>query len=247
METREFNVDLHIHTALSPCASGEMTPEEIVGRALEKELSIIGITDHNSAGNVGAVWESAKGTKLVVIPGMEVETREEIHVICLFNTLNAALEMQEFVYTHLPSIPNKPDIFGEQVLFESSAKKKTCERMLLTSTALPVEEVVSKVKKMDGIYIFAHVDRPSYSIISQLLFIPENLQDAAVEISPKANPQEVKEKYPSVRKMAMIKSSDAHRPTDIGTGGTIICMKEPGFRFLQEVLTGKQNNNIIFK
>ena len=90
-------VDLHIHTCISPCGGVDMTPHEIVEESIKKGLSIIAITDHNSAENTQAVITAAKDTGLYVIPGMEITTSDEIHIIGLFESVDKALKMQELV------------------------------------------------------------------------------------------------------------------------------------------------------
>lgn len=116
MRTRQmlkpYVAGLQAHTVLSACAEVEMTPPLHRGRALELGLSLIATTDHNPAESVGAVMEAAKGTNLTVLPEMEVETREEVHILCLFDTLEQVLTMQGRVYNHLPPLKNREDVFG---------------------------------------------------------------------------------------------------------------------------------------
>jgi PHP family Zn ribbon phosphoesterase len=117
---RPYLADLHVHTVLSPCAEVEMIPPLIVKRASELALGIIAITDHNSAENVAAVIEAAESSDLTVLPGMEVHTREEVHLLCLFDSVQQALNWQEFVYAHLPPLRNNENLFGPQFVVDAS-------------------------------------------------------------------------------------------------------------------------------
>jgi hypothetical protein len=179
-----FAADLHIHTVLSACAEAEMLPDLIVARAQEEGLDLIAVTDHNSAENAAAVIRAGQGTGIVVWPGMEVQSREEVHLLCLFDTLEQALRWQETVYASLPPLKNRPEIFGEQVVLAADGEPIGYnERLLATSTSLSVEEVVRGVRALGGLCVPAHVDRPMYSIIANLGFIPADLDIPGVEIS----------------------------------------------------------------
>jgi 3',5'-nucleoside bisphosphate phosphatase len=180
-------IDLHIHTVLSPCAEVEMIPPLIVRRALELGLALIGIADHNCAANAAAVIEAARDTSLTVLPGMEVQTREEVHMLCVFDTLEQVEDWQRTVDAALPGLPNREDFFGAQYVVDATgAHRYTEERLLATSTSLSVEQVAAGVEALGGLCIPAHIDRPSFSILSNLGFIPPGLPVAGLEISPRA-------------------------------------------------------------
>ncbi|MBM3317352.1 MAG: PHP domain-containing protein, partial [Candidatus Eisenbacteria bacterium] len=98
---RALAADLHVHTCLSPCASLDMAPGRIVARARALGLAMIAITDHNSVENAGAVARAARGSGLCILPGMEVTTAEEAHIVALFEELPAAESLQELVYARL--------------------------------------------------------------------------------------------------------------------------------------------------
>lgn len=209
----KYAYDFHIHTALSPCGDDDMTPNNIVNMALLKELDIIAITDHNSCENVKAVLEVAKGTDLVVIPGMEVETSEEIHMVCLFSDLDSAIRMQDLVYQHLPPLENRAHIFGKQLIFNKEDDViGENSKLLLTATSLSIYDIVAYVKQFNGVAYPAHIDRSSYSILSNLGWIPEDLDIQAIEISKNANFEKTELKY---KQYKIIQSSDAHYLTDI--------------------------------
>ncbi len=207
-----FSADLHLHTVLSACAEAEMLPEFIVERAIELGLDLIAVTDHNSAENCEAVLNAAAGTGIVVWPGMEVQSREEVHLLCLFDRLEQAWAWQEQVYAALPPLKNKASVFGVQVVLSPDGEPMGYnDRLLVTSVALSVEQVVRRVQALGGVCLPAHVDRPAYSIIANLGFIPPGLGIRAVEISPLVGPKEARERIPGLEGYSLIANGDAHR------------------------------------
>jgi PHP family Zn ribbon phosphoesterase len=207
-----FTADLHLHTVLSACAEPEMLPEFIVERATELGLDLIAVTDHNSAENGEAVLNAASGTGLVVWPGMEVQSREDVHLLCLFDTLEQVWVWQKQVYASLPPLKNKPDVFGMQVILSADGEPASYnDRLLLTSTSMSVDEVVQRVQGLRGLCIPAHVDRPAYSIIANLGFIPPGLGIRAVEISPLVGPKDARARIPGLERYSLIANGDAHR------------------------------------
>lgn len=207
----EVYADLHIHTALSPCGDNNMTPNNIVNMAKLKGLGVIAITDHNSCENVKACISAASETDLTVIPGMELQTREDIHAVCLFNSMDKAYAFQDYVYKHLPDIKNRPDIFGEQIVFDKDDNIIGYnERMLLTSTDISFDEAFEAVKNLDGVFIPAHVDRKSFSILYSLGFIPDYLPIKLLEYHSEESIKNLIKKGILIDKYKYIKSSDAH-------------------------------------
>ncbi|MCK9478791.1 MAG: PHP domain-containing protein [Firmicutes bacterium] len=203
--------DLHIHTALSPCASDDMTPQNIVNMASLKGLDVIAVTDHNSIKNVGAVISAGEKVGITVIAGMEIETAEEVHMLTLFPTQKAAFDVWETVDKNLPKISNNKEIFGNQLIMDENDNIIDEEnRLLITATSLSLQSVFSLVKDAGGVAIPAHIDRRSNSIISNLGFIPEDLDITAVEFS--CNFAEGKHLYPnqSFDKYKAVFNSDAH-------------------------------------
>ncbi len=212
----KYSVDLHIHSALSPCADKEMTPNNIVNMALVKSLDIIALTDHNSGLNLEAVSKCAKKNGLLFIPGMEVETSEEVHLICLLPDLKCAAELHRHVYKALPAIQNREDIFGTQLILDENDQCIGREsRMLITATKLTVNDVFLLVRQLGGAVIPAHVDRPSYSMISNLGMIPEDLGIIYLEISRSCDKYAFRALKPELDSFRLIKSSDAHYLGDI--------------------------------
>lgn len=219
--------DLHIHTALSPCADESMTPNNIVNMAVLKGLGAIAITDHNSSENAGACMDAAMGTGLVVIPGMELQTREDIHVVCLFNSLDVANSFQEYVYNHLPHVKNRADIFGEQILFDKYDNVlHVNEKMLLSSSDISFDDAFETVKKLNGLFIPAHVDRDSYSVLYSLGFIPDYLDIKLLEYHSNKNLELLINKGMLTGKYKYIKSSDAHYLHQILEEEEAICMED---------------------
>jgi PHP family Zn ribbon phosphoesterase len=219
---RFFLADLHIHTCLSPCAELEMLPEFIVEQAQVLGLDIIAVTDHNSAENVAAVVNAARGTGITVLPGMEVQTREEVHLVALFDTLEQVASWQEQVYASMPPLKNDEVVFGEQLVLDADGEPAGyLDRLLLTSTSFSVEEVVERVSDLDGLCIPAHVDRTAYSIISNLGFIPPELDVVGVEISHNVGPIEARERFPQLVRYSLIASSDAHRLREMARRTTL--------------------------
>lgn len=203
--------DLHIHSALSPCADDDMTPNNIVNMALIKGLDVIAVADHNTCGNVRAVTDAANG-RLLVVPAMEIETAEEVHVLSLFPTIESAEEMWNIVKSHRMNIKNRPDIFGHQLYMDSDDNITGEEEYLLVSAiGLGIDEVFKAVRELGGVPIPAHIDRSSCSVVSNLGFIPSELDVKTVEITEK-NLDVWSEKYNGCK---IITNSDAHYLGDI--------------------------------
>jgi 3',5'-nucleoside bisphosphate phosphatase len=208
--------DLHVHTVLSPCAELEMLPPLVIDRARRLGLSILGVTDHNSCENSGAMMIAGARAGIAVLPGMEVQTREEVHLLCLFDTLTQAQQWQERVYAHLPDQLNREEVFGSQLVVDAEGEfVRFNARLLLTSTNLSVEEVCAYVSGLGGIVIPSHVDRPAYSLIANLGLIPAGLELAAVEVTARLTPDEARRRFPQLRHMALVYNGDAHRLSEM--------------------------------
>lgn len=193
-----------------------MFPELILERAQELCLDLIAVTDHNSAENAAAMVALARGSAITVWPGMEVQTREEVHLLCLFDTLEQVWMWQGEVYAHLPPLKNREDLFGTQIVLDDEGNPVgRNERLLLTSTSFSVEQVVQRVRQLDGLCIPAHVDRPAYSIIANLGFIPPDLDLTGAEISQLVGLQESRERFPQLERYTVIANSDAHRLSEL--------------------------------
>ena len=181
----KIRADLHVHTVLSPCAEVEMIPPLIVERALDAGLDLIAITDHNASANAAAVIDAARGTGLRVLPGIELQTREEVHLLCLFDTLPQLVIWQRQVDDALPSLLNRAETLGEQFVVDAAGdfvRRET--RLLLVSANMVLENAVARVNALGGIASPAHIDRPANGLIALLGFVPPRLSVAALEISP---------------------------------------------------------------
>lgn len=224
---KQFRADLHVHTVLSPCAEVEMIPPLIVQKALEKNIDLISITDHNVSANVSAVQKAAQGTGLTVLPGMEVQSREEVHLLTLFEALEALEAWQKEVDASLPDLRNEPDFFGEQFVVDATGDFIRSEpRLLLTSTGFSIDKIFERVTALGGMVIPAHVERFSFGLFPTLGLISENWNLLALEISRQITPQKAREMFPAMRNYPLIQSGDVHRLDDF-LGTTVFTLDSP--------------------
>ena len=201
-----------MHTVLSPCAEVEMIPPLIVESALDNDIYLIAITDHNSSENFLSVQKAAKDTPLVVLPGVELQTREEVHTLCLFDNYSQIQEFQEIIDRSLPDFQNQPDHFGEQfIVDETGTFIRREDRLLLTSTQLSLKEAWQIVTNMGGLFIPAHVNRKAFGLIENLGFVPKDIKINAVEISRHLSPAEAHLKFPQLKGYPIIQNGDVHR------------------------------------
>ncbi len=210
-----ISYDFHIHSALSPCGDDDMTPNNIVNMSVLKGLDAIAVTDHNSAKNVRACYECGKKNGLIVLPGMEIETSEEVHLLALFSHPDNAETLDDIISSKLVKIKNRTDIFGTQlVLDEQDEIVETIPNLLSTATMLTLSEAVKIVRDLGGVPIPAHVDKTSYSVISNLGFIPKELNFSTVEMKFPEMKDSYIEKY-DLSSCKVIHNSDAHFLWDI--------------------------------
>ncbi|HUU55063.1 MAG TPA: PHP-associated domain-containing protein [Armatimonadota bacterium] len=205
-----WRADLHVHTVLSGCAEAEMIPPLIVERARDQGLTMIGVADHNSAGNTGAVIKAA-GAGLVVKPALEVETKESVHLICLFDTTEQALSLQDLVYSHLGPAPiGQSDPFSPRLLVDERGLELGREKLpLFAATDLTAEDVVAAVHDRGGIVLAAHVERRAHGLLGVLGFVPPDLELDGMEAGPGG------------LLAGRIASSDAHRLLEVGSRYTV--------------------------
>ena len=204
--------DFHIHSALSPCGDVDMTPNNIVNMASLCGLDAIAVSDHNSVKNVKAVIEAGKRTGISVLPAMEVETEESVHILTLYPDINAAEEVAGIVYDALPDIKNRPEIFGEQLIMDSDDNITGIEEKLLISPcAISINKLFDIVKSVGGLFVPAHIDRHSYSILTTLGFMPQDLDIKMIEISKNTTDLSAYlESRPELKKYKVLRNSDAH-------------------------------------
>lgn len=229
--------DLHIHTVLSPCGDLDMSPRNIVRAAREKGLDIIGIADHNCTRQAGVIQELGRENGLFVLAGAEVTTAEEAHCLAFFPTGEALERFQAFLDQHLPPIPNNPDKFGYQVAVNAEEEIVHEEPYLLISALdASIETVEQTVHGLGGIFIPAHIDKPAYSILSQLGFVPPNLTCDALEISPRSSRERIKAEHPYLATYAFTTASDAHYVEDIGKVYTELLLPDFSFEAIRQAL-----------
>lgn len=228
MMLRVIRAELHMHTCLSPCGELEMTPMAIVRTCLEKEIHCIAICDHNSAENVEGVTKAAEGTNLTVLPGMEVTSAEEVHVLAILDEKESALILQEEVYKHLLPGENDDDLFGMQVVAnELDEVEKITHKLFIGATTISLDTLVDIIHGLRGLAIASHIDRESFSIVGQLGMIPDGLPLDALEVSPTGDVREIRDRCIGAERFPLITSSDAHRLNEIGKACTTFRLAEP--------------------
>lgn len=213
-----------------------MIPPLIVQAALRQGINLIAITDHNSSANVEAVQKAALNTGLAVLPGMELQTREEVHLLCLFETLAQLGAWQKQVDAALPPLENDIDYFGEQFVVDETGEFLRREtQLLLTSASLTLDEAVERVTGLGGLAIPAHVNRPAFSLIANLGFVPPGLPFAALEISRHLTPAQACAQFPQLQIYPLIQNGDVHR-LDEFLGANLCWLAAPTLAELQLAL-----------
>lgn len=216
----ELNYDFHLHSCLSPCGDNDMTPYNLVNMAKIMGLDAIALTDHNTCLNCESAMKVGKEAGVLVIPGMELCTDEEVHVVCLFPQLENALAFSEYVRERIPPVENRPKIFGDQFIMDERDNIIGQENLLLTTAAnVSLDKVPEIMKEFSGVAFPAHIDRSSYSVISNLAMIDEYMGFTTAEITKNADKNEYIKKYPVLEKMHILTSSDAHYLENIGSAG----------------------------
>ncbi|MBD3413126.1 MAG: PHP domain-containing protein [Candidatus Aminicenantes bacterium] len=240
---KRIKADFHIHTCLSPCADLEMSPQNIASQAKTENIDLLGICDHNSAENVSALKKAANKFKIQVLPGIEVTTQEEIHILALFNKTSSAFELQEIIYQNLPG-ENDEETFGMQVVVNEKGEVLHFNKhLLIGATSLSLEKTVHLIHSLDGLAIAAHIDRPTFSIISQLGFIPDSIEIDALEISPLTSISEAKKRYPS--KLPMVCFSDSHFLKEIGNGTTFFYIETSSIQEIKKAFLNQEGRKIV--
>ncbi len=207
----KISYDFHIHSCLSPCGDNDMTPQNIVNMAKIMGYDAIALTDHNTSRNCPAVMKVGEEVGITVIPGMELCTSEEVHIVCLFPELQNAIDFSDYVYSTLPPVKNRPSVFGDQLICnEQDEVIGTEEKLLITASGISCMKAVETVKKYGGICYPAHIDRSSFSIISNLGTIDEEFGFSCAEIFDMEKEKELKEKYPHLNSLKILSDSDAH-------------------------------------
>jgi len=241
-----FNCDLHVHTCLSPCAELDMHPMALVQKALEANLDMIAICDHNSSANVPYVINAAKTCKLKILPGMEITTSEEVHLLAIFDSLSNLTSLQNIIDQHLPG-ENDEERFGVQAIVNENGEVEGINNQLLIgATDLSLDTLIGYIHQFDGLAIAAHIDRESFSVLSQLGFIDDNAGFDALEITHLTGFDEARIRYQELCKYSFLVSSDSHFIKDIGQAFTRIYLEEPSFTELKMALK-KQNGRCVME
>ena len=206
-----YKYDLHIHSCLSPCGDNDMTPNNMVNMAAILGCDIMAVTDHNDSRNVPAAVKVGEEVGVLVVPGMELCTSEEAHVVCLFDSVEGCLEFQKYVYSQTPDIKNRPDIFGEQLILDENDE---CigheERLLLSSSFISVNDVLELARSYGGTAFPAHVNADSYSVIASLGAIPDEAGFSCCEVTRECDIEQLKMLNPEVAEKKIFTDSDAH-------------------------------------
>ena len=245
MALRRFRADLHIHSCLSPCGELTMSPRRIVKQALAEGLDIIALSDHNTAENAAAAIRAAAGTRLAVLPGMELTSEEEVHILGLFESMDDVLPLQEEVFRKLPEVASKKKFIEDQVIVnEDDEVMGFSPHCLLAATRLDVYEIVELVHRHGGLAIASHIDREAFGLISQLGFIPSDLGIDAFEISPRVTIAEARATCKDWARLPLVRFSDAHRPEEIGKTTTGFLLASPLLDEIRLALKGTDGRAI---
>jgi len=224
-----------------------MIPPLIVQKALELNIDLIAITDHNASANVAAVQKAAAGSTLKVLPGMEVQTHEDVHLLCLFENLSELENWQTAVNASLPETLNHAEFFGEQYIVDENGDYiQTETRMLLTSTRFSIDDVFEQVNTLGGLVIPAHVDRSSYGLFPTLGLLADQWPILGFEISRHTTPQKARATFPSMGNYPLIQSGDVHR-LDEFLGSTIFTLTEPTLNEIRKALKNENDRQLYIE
>ncbi len=224
-----------------------MIPPLIVQEALDQGITMIAITDHNASANVRAVQQAAEGSDLVVLPGMELQTREEVHMLCLFDTIEQLEAWQATVDVFMPGLANNPEFYGDQfVVDENGDYVRTESQLLITSANLSLHEAVDAVHALGGMVIPAHVNRNTFSLLTNLGLVPTDVHFDALEISRHLSPAEAPVKFPQLRGYPLIQSGDVHR-LDEFLGRNVFKVESPTVAELKLALAQQAGRSMLFR
>ena len=261
-----YRADLHVHTVLSPCGDIEMTPAFIIRRAKECGLDIVGITDHNSTLQCAEVRRIGEREGVFVLCGAEVTTQEEVHCLAFMEDMETLTLFQEYLSRHLPPIKNKPDLFGYQLIVnEREEVLGEAPYLLISALNQSIDQVEREVHRLGGLFIPAHIDKQKDSLLSQLGFVPPDLQVDALEISYRTCPDKFSQRFLSTFGMTtqltdgkgarestvipnkvrnLISSSDAHYPDEFSRRQTLFHIGALTFDEIRKALHGKEGRSV---
>jgi PHP family Zn ribbon phosphoesterase len=240
-------VDLHLHTVLSPCAELEMGAPEIIGRCRKEGISLIAVTDHNHTGNYPALRDASGSDGPVVLPGLEVQSMEDVHVVVIFETYESAESYREWLWEKLPPIPNNAEIFGYQLIIDKENNVLAQEETLLIQGAgRSIDEIAREGLKRGALVIPAHLDRDAFSYTSVFGPFPGDFPCSAVELSSRVHHADYAKWQKQLRGRAIVRSSDAHRLSDISRDRcTPLLLQSLTFEALANVLS--HSSGILFR
>lgn len=246
---RTWKADLHIHSVLSPCGSLDSSPKRIIEEAINKGLDIIAITDHNSTLNCEVSMHLGAQNKIKVFAGAEVTSREEIHCLCLFESIVQAKEFQKFLDNKLPKYYNDPVLFGDQVIVD--AEDMIIDEfpyLLINAIDADINEIQTKVHQLDGLFIPAHIDKSANSLFSQFGIYPIDLEADALEISKFSDEKSIKEKMALIPEdLIFIRNSDSHYINDLGKTYTTFEMESASISEIRKAFKKQENRKVIIQ
>ncbi|MEI6500765.1 MAG: PHP domain-containing protein [Armatimonadota bacterium] len=214
-------IDLHIHSALSPCGGDEMAPPAVLLTAERMGLATIGIVDHSTAGNAASFFLAAQAFEVRVLAGLEIESAEGVHLLALFDYPEAARSMTELVASHQPRACNRPEVVGAQRLLDEYGEVVgEEERLLIAAADLTVEQIAAATREREGLSLAAHIDRRSNGLLSTLGFIPPRLAVDLFEVSRHLSVEEARRRWPELVGRPLLQGSDAHYLHEIGQSST---------------------------
>lgn len=221
-----------------------MYPTAIARQAAARKLDVVAICDHNASENVPYVIRAARGQGVTILPGMEITSSEEAHLLAIFDNMENLQRLQEVVYSRM-SGQNDENRFGCQAIVnESDEVEGFNPRLLIGATEMALAELVQQVHFFGGVAIASHVDRESFSVISQLGFIDPEIPFDALEISRRTSLAQARRSYPDLARYPFVTSSDAHRIEEIGKAFTEIWMEEPSVRDLKMAFAGQEGRRL---
>ncbi len=229
--------DLHIHSCLSPCGDDEMTPNNIAGMAHIAGLEVIAVTDHNGRANLPAIKKCADAYGITLVPGIEMNTAEDIHLLCYFETVEKCLEFEKLVLDSLPPINNKKEIYGNQlILNEDDELIGEQEKLLIIGSAYSLWERVELCHDCGGVAVYAHIDKNSFSAISVLGSLPPEIDIDGVEIYDLANRPKLIEQGLITEETLYMSNSDAHYLENIGEKELHLSKDHPLWELVKKIV-----------
>lgn len=240
-----YRADLHIHTALSPCADLNMSPVNIVKMAKEKGLNMIGIADHNSTLNASVIRQIAEHEGIFVLTGAEVTTSEEVHCLAFFETEQQLAEFQCYLEQNIVRIANPDGQLGDQPVVDAEENiVEIIPYWLPAALQTGISALQQKVASLDGIFIPAHINRSVNGLFAQLGFIPPGLKFDALECTGSATPEAMRQEYQLGSQVTLIHDSDAHFPEQIGASYSLFCMNDCSFSEIKKALRQQDGRSV---